>query len=90
MRVVEGLSEGFGFTQIREFTPQVARRNERTTQSESEIDGLLASMALFRQMRESLERLLEIPHGLVVGRLRHGFFPCLPAVYQRLIPYLPS
>ena len=42
-----------------------------------------------RQMWEDTERLLEVPHGLAVGRPRHGLLPCLPAVRQSLVPHLP-
>ena len=41
-----------------------------------------------RQMREGTERLLEAPHGLAVGRPRHGLLPRLPAVHQGLVPHL--
>ena len=34
------------------------------------------------------ERLLEGPHGLAVGRPRHGLLPRLPAVGQGLVPHL--
>ena len=34
------------------------------------------------------ERLLEGPHGLAVGRPRHGLLPRLPAVRQGLVPHL--
>ena len=40
-------------------------------------------------MREGTERLLEGPHGLAVGRPRHGLLPRLPAVRQGLVPHLP-
>ena len=40
-------------------------------------------------MREGAERLLEVPHGLAVGRPRHGLLPRLPAVRQGLVPHLP-
>ena len=43
--------------------------------------------ALLRQMREGTERLLEVPHGLAVGRPRHGLLPGLPAVRQGLVPH---
>ena len=39
-------------------------------------------------MREGAERLLEVPHGLAVGRPRHGLLPRLPAVGQGLVPHL--
>ena len=39
------------------------------------------------QMREGTERLLEVPHGLAVGRPRQGLLPRLPAVYQGLVPH---
>ena len=49
-------------------------------QGKSEIDGLLTHVALLRQMREGTERLLEIPHGITVGRPHHGLLSRLPAV----------
>ena len=42
-----------------------------------------------RQMREGTERLLEGPHGLAVGRPRHGLLPGLSAVRQGLVPHFP-
>ena len=38
---------------------------------------------------EGAERLLEVPHGLAVGRPRQGLLPRLPAVRQGLGPHLP-
>ena len=87
-RVVEGHCEGFGLAQNRQETPQVAGQLERRAQGEPEIDGLLARVACLRQMREGAERLLEVPHGLAVGRPRQGLLPCLPAVCQGLVPHL--
>src|SRR5437764_15350129 len=66
-RVVEGRRESLGLAQTRQDTPKVARRLERRTQGEAEIDGLLARVALLRQMREGAERLLEVSHSLTVG-----------------------
>ena len=88
MRVVESLREGLGLAQRRQDTPEVARRQERRAQGEPEIDGLLARGALLWQMREGAERLLEVPHGLAVGRPPHGLLPRLPAVRQGLVPHL--
>ena len=68
---------------------EVTGRQERRAQGKPEIDGLLDGVALLRQMREGTERLLEIPHGLAVGRPRHGLLPRLPAVRQGLVPHLP-
>ena len=67
---------------------QIARWTERQAQGEPEIDGLLARVARLRQMREGTERLLEVPHGLAVGRPRQGLLPRLPAVRQGLVPHL--
>jgi hypothetical protein len=39
-------------------------------------------------MREGTKRLLEVPHGLAVGRSRHGLLPRLPAIRQGLGPHL--
>jgi hypothetical protein len=47
--------------------PKSARRQKRRAQGESEVDGLLARVALLRQMHEGTERLLEIPHSLAMG-----------------------
>ena len=68
--------------------PKSPRRTERRAQGKPEVDGLLARVARLRQMRENTERLLEIPHGLAVGRPRHGLLPGLPAVGQGLGPHL--
>src|SRR3989442_596332 len=88
MMVVEGRSEGFGLAQIGQDTPKIAGRTERRAQGESEIDGLRARVTLVWQMPEGTERLLEISHGLAVGRPRHGLLPRLPAVVESLIPHL--
>ena len=69
---------------------EVARRPERRAQGEPEVDGLLACVARLRQMREGRQRLLEVPHGLAVGRSRHVLLPRLPAVGHRFLPYLTS
>ena len=39
-------------------------------------------------MQEGTERLLEVPHGLAVGRPCQGLLPRLPAVCQGLVPHL--
>jgi hypothetical protein len=39
-------------------------------------------------MREGTQRLLEVSHGLAVGRPRHGLLPRLPAIRQGLVPHL--
>ena len=44
-------------------------------------------VALLWQMWESAKRLLEVPHGFAMGRLRHSLLPCLPAIHQGLIPH---
>ena len=88
--IIEGLSEGLGLAQICQDTPKIAERAERQAQGEPEVDGLLAGVARLRQMREDTERLLEVPHSLAVGRPLHGLLPRLPAVYQGLVPHLPS
>jgi hypothetical protein len=67
-RVVEDRREILGLTQSREDTPRVAGRKERRPQGEPEIDGLLAGVTRLWQMRQGIERLLEIPHGLTVRR----------------------
>src|SRR5438128_9048397 len=61
---------------------------KRRAQGEPEVNGLLACVTLLRQMREGIERLLEIPHSLAIGRLRHRLFSRLPAVRQGLVPHL--
>src|SRR5262249_31944543 len=86
-RVVEGLREGLSLAESRQITPHIADRAERRAQSEVEVDGLLTCGALVRQMRESTERLLEVSHGLAVGRPRHGLLSRLPAVCQGLVPH---
>ena len=87
--IVEGHSQGLGLAQSRQDTLRVARRQERRAQGEAEIDGLLARVTLLRQMREGTERLLEVLHGLAVGRPRQSLLPRLPAVRQGLGPDLP-
>ena len=89
-RVIESLGQGLGFAQQREDTPRVAQWRERHTQSEPEINRLLARVARLRQMWQGIERLLEVPHSLAVGRSHHGFLPCLSAVRQGLIPHLAA
>ena len=60
----------------------VARRS-RAPVGKPEIDGLLACVARLRQMREGTERMLEVPHGLAVGR---GLSP-LPPEYVRALSH---
>ena len=54
---------------------------------EPDIDGLLARVTLFRQMREGTESLFEIAHSLLVGRPCQGFGASLPEIGDRLVPY---
>jgi hypothetical protein len=79
-RVIEGCSKGLGLPQSRQDTPRVTRRKECRMQGKPEVAGLLTRGALLRQMREGTQRLLDVPHGLAVGRLRQSLVPCLPAV----------
>jgi hypothetical protein len=88
--VVEGLGEDLGLAQTRQNTPPVARRQERRAQSKPKVDGLLTCVACLRQMRQGIERLLEVSHSLAVGRPRHGLLPCLLAVGKGLVPHFPS
>jgi hypothetical protein len=48
MWVVEGRCKSLGLTQTRQDTPKGARRKERITQGEPEVDGLLARGMLRR------------------------------------------
>ena len=59
------------------------------TQAQADIDGLLVARATLGEMREGHQRLLEVRHGLAIGRPRHGLLPRLPAVGQGLVPHLP-
>ena len=68
--------------------PKITRWKERRAQGKPEIDGLFACVTLLWQMREGTERLLKVPHGLAVGRPRHGLLSRLPAVRQGLVPHL--
>ena len=49
--IVESLSEGLGLAQTRQDTPSVARRQERRTQGEPEINSLLARVPLLALRR---------------------------------------
>ena len=88
MRVVEGGRERLGLAQHRQDPLQSAERAERRAQGEAEVDGLLAGRTRLRQMRQSAEGLLDVPHGLPVGRLRHGFLPRLSEVRHGFVPHL--
>jgi hypothetical protein len=87
-RVVEGRSKALGLAQIRQDGPPVARRQERRTQGEPEIDRLLACGACLRQMREGTECLFIVPDRLVVDRPCQGLLPRLPAVRHSFVPDL--
>ena len=67
---------------------EASEGQERIAQGQPEIDGLLDRVPPFRQMLERAERLLEGPHRLTVGRMRHGFLSRLPAIRQGLVPHL--
>jgi hypothetical protein len=54
-----------------------------------EIDGLCVRVALLWQMREGAEGLLEVPHGHLVRRPRHGLVPCMAQVGQGPVPHRP-
>ena len=87
-RVVEGRREGLGLAQIRQDTPRVARRRSAERRASRRSMACSRVSRCLRQMREGAERLLEVPHGLAVGRPRHGLLPRLPAVRQGLVPHL--
>jgi hypothetical protein len=65
---------------MRQDALKIAERAERCAQGESDVDGLLECVALLQKMWEGAERLLEVPHGLAVGRPRYDLLPRLPAV----------
>jgi hypothetical protein len=87
-RVVEGCGQGLGLAQIGHNASHEASRVERCTQGEPEIDGLLSRVASCWQIREGAKRLLEVAHGLAVGRPRQGFLAGLATVQQGFVPYL--
>src|SRR5262249_53802550 len=76
--------------QSRQHTPIVTNRSERRVESKPQIDGLLACVALLRQMMQGAERLLKGLYGLAVGRPRHGLLPGLPEVRQGLVPHFAA
>ena len=73
-RVVEGRGEGLGLA-------QAVRGCAQSPSGRAPCAGRAGDrwparrVALLRQMREGAERLLEVPHGLAVGRPRHGLLP---------------
>jgi hypothetical protein len=87
--IAQGLGKGFGFLQADEDPFPLSQREERSAQVETEIDGLREGITRLRQTPEGTERLLEVLHGLAVGRACHGLLPRLPAVRQGLVPHLP-
>jgi hypothetical protein len=86
--VVESHREGFSLMQSRQATRIITERAEGRAQGEAEINGLLPGVALLRQMREGAERVLEVAHGLAIGRLHYGLLPRLSAIHQGLVPHL--
>jgi hypothetical protein len=74
--------------QIGQHTPKIVEAAERSAQSEPQIDGLLACVARLRQVLEGCQGLLEIAHGLAMGRRCHGLLPRLPRVRHGLVPDL--
>ena len=68
----------------------VERWQECRAQGEPEVDRLLLRLALGRQMLQGMQRLVEIPHSLMVSRARHGSFPGLSEIRQSFIPDLPT
>jgi hypothetical protein len=73
-RVVEDLGEGLSLVQSRQDVLRVARRQERRTQGEPQVDGLLTRITLLWQMLEGTECLLDAYDGLVVqwASIAHG------------------
>src|SRR6266850_6966933 len=57
---------------------------------EPDVDGLLDLRAVFGQMAEGVQRLLEIRDRLVVGGARGGLDTGLARIVHRLVPELPS
>ena len=84
--IVEGHRQGFGLTQTRQNALGVERWQECRAQGQPEVDRLLVRLALRRQMRQGMQRLVEIPHSLMVRRARHGSFPGLSEICQSFIP----
>ena len=87
-RVVEGRREGLGLAQSRQDPPQspdgesAVRRASRRSMACSRVSRCSG------RCWKGTECLLEVPHGLAVGRLRHSLLPSLPAVCQGLVPHL--
>src|SRR5262249_9493224 len=67
--VAERLGEHFGLAEGVEHRPVCCEGKEHLTQVEPEIDRLLQRRAALWQMRESLQRLLDVCHCLPVGRV---------------------
>ena len=61
---------------------------ERHTQGEPEIDGLLQGVSALGEMRQGLQRLLEARYGLLVGGTPTSPGSSLTGVNEGLVPHL--
>jgi len=55
-----------------------------------QINSLLACVAPLWEVLQRRQGALIVLHGLTMGRPSHGLLPCLPAVREGLVPYLPA
>ena len=84
--VVERPGQGFGFPEIPLDPREFCQREERVSQVEADIDGLLQRLASLGEMGQRRQRLLEVRERLPVGRAGEGLGPGLPEVGHRLLP----
>ena len=88
--VAERPGEHLGLVEVLPHARPIAERSERVPQVEMEVDGQLGRRPGLGETAEGPERLLQVGHGLAIGRPRHGPQPGLAEIGDRLLPHLPA
>jgi hypothetical protein len=86
--IPERLSEALGFAQMRGEPLEIAKREERGSKVEAQIDGLLERLAGLGQMLEGHQRLLEVSDRFSIRRSRERPSSGLTEVGRGLLPRL--
>src|SRR5207244_4392115 len=83
-----GLGYAFGLVQAVVDPPMLAQRMQGIAQLKPEIDGLRTRVSTLGEMLQGRQRLLQVRHGLAVGRARTRLDTRLAAIGEGLLPHL--
>src|SRR5262245_35245009 len=88
--IAERADKAFGAAEISKASLELSERMQRVPQLEADIDGLGLRLVRHRLALQDRQRLLQIGHGLPIGRSSHGLRTGLVEVPHGLVGYLAA